>query len=113
MLPNGDMRSPDVSFVSAARLKQSPRTFANLAPDLMVEVKSPTDSLVKTRAKIAAFLEAGTQVGILINPDNQTVEVYRPNGSVERLQAGDRLQVKELLPGWELPIVELWPLEFE
>ncbi len=43
-LPDSNTRSPDVSFVKAERLKKSPRSFADLAPDLMVEVKSPTDS---------------------------------------------------------------------
>ncbi|MEL4898090.1 Uma2 family endonuclease [Crocosphaera sp. Alani8] len=46
-LPDSNTRSPDVSFVKAERLKQSPQSFAELAPDLMVEVKSPTDSLTK------------------------------------------------------------------
>jgi Uma2 family endonuclease len=60
-------RAPDVSFVKAERLRRSPRSFAELAPDLMVEVKSPTDSVAKLRDKIQEFLVLGTQVGILIN----------------------------------------------
>ena len=50
-LPNSDTRAPDVSFVKAERLRRSPRSFAELAPDLMVEVKSPTDSLKGLRTK--------------------------------------------------------------
>lgn len=41
VLPNSDARSPDVSFVLAERLRRSPRSFAELAPDLIVEVKQP------------------------------------------------------------------------
>lgn len=55
VLPNSDTRAPDVSFVQAERLRRSPRSFAELAPDLMVEVKSPTDSLTKLREKIDGF----------------------------------------------------------
>nr|WP_228021685.1 Uma2 family endonuclease [Romeria gracilis] len=69
-LPKGDIRTPDVSFVKAERLRRSPRRFAELAPDLMVEVTSPTDSLKGLRAKINEFLQQGTQVGILFIPSS-------------------------------------------
>lgn len=68
ILPSADLRSPDVSFVLAERLRRSPRSFAELAPDLIVEVKSPSDSRSALRSKIDSFLAAGTQVGILVNP---------------------------------------------
>ena len=76
-LSNSNTRAPDVSFVQANRLRRSPRSFAELAPDLMVEVKSPTDSLTALRSKIDEFLKLGTRVGILINPEKSWVEVRR------------------------------------
>nr|WP_242025748.1 Uma2 family endonuclease [Leptolyngbya sp. FACHB-36] len=74
-LPNANTRAPDVSFVLAERLRRSPRSFAELAPDLMVEVKSPTDSVKALRDKIDEFLRVGTRVGILINPEARWVEI--------------------------------------
>jgi len=74
-LPNADTRAPDVSFVKAERLRRSPRSFAELAPDLIVEVKSPTDSIKGLREKIDEFLNLGTRVGILINPEKRWVEI--------------------------------------
>jgi Uma2 family endonuclease len=112
-LPNADTRAPDVSFVRAERLRRSPRSFAELAPDLMVEVKSPTDSLLKLREKIEAFLEAGTKVGILINPEQRWVEVRRSLQTPITLQDSDVLTVPDLLPGWEVLISELWSPEFD
>ena len=113
ILPNADTRAPDVSFVKAERLRESPRRFAELAPDLMVEVKSPTDSLQTLREKVRSFLALGTQVGIVINPETHMVEVYRPGNEVaEILGDGDFLQVPELLPGWSVAIADLWPLVF-
>ncbi|MEP1056950.1 Uma2 family endonuclease [Phormidium sp. FACHB-592] len=50
-LPNAGTRAPDVSFVQAERLRRSPRNFAELAPDLMVEVKSPTDRQLDETAR--------------------------------------------------------------
>jgi Uma2 family endonuclease len=113
ILPNADTRAPDVSFVKAERLRESPRRFAELAPDLMVEVKSPTDTLEALRQKVQSFLELGTQVGIVVNPETHTVEVYRPGSAdAEVLVDGDRLQIPELLPGWSVAIADLWPLVF-
>ncbi len=108
-----DLRAPDVSFVKAERLKRSPRAFAELVPDLMGEIKSNTDRLEALREKIQSFLEMGTQVGILIDPDRETVTVCRSAGEQVVLSNKDILTIPELLPGWELPVSELWPPEFE
>lgn len=112
-LPNSDLRAPDVSFVLAERLRKSPRSFAELAPDLMVEVKSPNDSLKSLRKKIEDFLAVGTRVGILINPEKHIVEIYRLGQDVIVLGDSDVLTVSDLLPGWEVPIADLWSPEFE
>ncbi|HTL89043.1 MAG TPA: Uma2 family endonuclease [Leptolyngbya sp.] len=112
-LPNSDTRAPDVSFVQAERLRRSPQSFAELAPDLMVEVKSPTDSLKGLRAKIDQFLEQGTRVGILIHPVQKWVEIRRSNTDPIQLQDGDILTIPDLLPGWEVQISELWSPVFE
>ncbi|MBD2169119.1 Uma2 family endonuclease [Calothrix membranacea FACHB-236] len=112
-LPNSDLRAPDASFVLAERLRRSPKTFAQLAPDLIVEVKSPSDNLEDIRAKIQEFLSLGTKVGILLNPDEQIVEVYNVGKEVIILHNGDVLTVPELLPGWEVPVSDLWPVEFD
>ncbi|MEL6382715.1 MAG: Uma2 family endonuclease [Cyanobacteria bacterium J06626_18] len=112
-LPNSDTRAPDVSFVKAERLRRSPRSFAELAPDLMIEVKSPTDSLKKLKDKIREFLNQGTQVGILVHPEQRWVEVYRSGEEPTRLGDDDILTLPDLLPGWQVQISDLWPLVFE
>lgn len=113
VLPNSDTRAPDVSFVLAERLQRSPQGFAELAPDLMVEVKSPSDSLISLRTKIDRFLEQGTQVGILIHPEQHWLEVRRLQQEPITLKDGEVLTLPDLLPGWELPISELWPPIFD
>ncbi|NEP55755.1 MAG: Uma2 family endonuclease [Symploca sp. SIO2G7] len=111
-LPNHDVRAPDVSFVLAERMKISPLSFAELTPDLMVEVKSPTDSLSALRKKIQGFLSQGTKVGILINPQKHRVEIYRPGEEVVVLGDGDVLSIPDLLPGFEVAVSDLWSPEF-
>ncbi|MBD2441682.1 Uma2 family endonuclease [Dolichospermum sp. FACHB-1091] len=113
IMPNTDLRAPNVSFVSAQRLKRTVRDFGNLVPDLVVEIKSKTDRVSKLEDKLKLFLELGAKVGILINPDELTVTVYRPDGKITLLTENDKLTVTELFPGWEIAISELWPPVFE
>jgi len=109
ILPDANLTAPDVSFVRAARLRQSPRYFGELVPDLVVEIKSQSDRIKPLEKKIKNFIELGAQVGILIDPDEETVTVYRQEGEPIVLGNEDILTVAELFPGWELPISELWP----
>ena len=124
-LPNGDLLAPDVSFVSRERLKKSPRSYASVMPELIVEIKSSSDRIREPEEKIAVFLSQGVQVGILINPDTHTVSVYRSSGLSEdtegspaisqktMLHDADTLTISELFPGWEMPIASLWPPVYE
>jgi Uma2 family endonuclease len=112
ILPNSDVRAPDVSFVLAQRLRKSPRGFAELAPDLMFEVKSPSDNIKKLREKIDSFLEQGTRVGILIHPEQRWIEIRRMGQEPITLRDGDVLSVPDLLPGWEVRVDDLWSSEF-
>ena len=113
ILPNSNLTAPDVSFVVAERLKQSKRYFAELVPDLVVEIKSQSDRLKPLRDKIISFIEMGAKVGILIDPDKRTVTIYSPKAEPIVLTDGDTISIPELLPGWEVPLAELWPIDFE
>ena len=108
-----NLRAPDVSFIRADRLKKTKRDFVELVPDLMVEIKSKSDRIKPLEEKIHLFLQLGSVVGILIDPDKLTVTVYRLNQAPVVLQNGDTLILPDLLPGWELAVSELWPPEFE
>jgi Uma2 family endonuclease len=120
-MPNGDLLSPDVSFVSRERLKQAPRSYAAVVPELIVEIKSSTDRIRELEQKMALFIRQGIQVSLLIDPDKRAVRVYRASSlrkdaegeedifPVNILQNGDILTIPDLFPGWELRIEELWP----
>jgi Uma2 family endonuclease len=124
-LPNGDLLSPDVSFVSRTRLKQSPRTFSSVVPELIVEIKSSSDRVRELEEKIAVFLSQGVQVGVLIDPDTHTVSVYRSDRLSKDAESGtsiplktilgddDALTIPELFPGWVIPVTSLWPPVYE
>ena len=109
ILPDSNLTAPDVSFVRAARLRQSPRYFGELVPDLVVEIKSQRDRIKPLVTKILNFINLGAVIGILIDPDEETVTVYRHQGEPTILNNGDILTLPELFPGWELAVSELWP----
>ncbi|MGF1478747.1 MAG: Uma2 family endonuclease [Cyanophyceae cyanobacterium] len=112
ILPNTDLRAPDVSFVRAERLRRTTRSYAELVPDLMVEVQSPSDSTKKLRDKIQEFLSLGAKVGILVDPIAQTIEIYRL-GESKILNNEETLTIPDLLPGFAVAISELWSPVFE
>ena len=82
-------------------------------PDLVVEIKCQSDRIKPLKEKIKKYLELGVQVGILIDPDEEIVVVYRSNGEEIELNNQDKLTIPELFAEWELPIVELWPPVFD
>ena len=112
ILPNGNLLAPDVAFVCAAKLKESPRSYAEVVPDLVVEVKSKSDRLKKLKQKIEQFIELGVGVAILIDPDTHQLQIYRQNANPVELGDNDTLTIPELFPGWEIKVKDLWPVVF-
>lgn len=111
-LSNGDLYAPHIAFYSKEKLKQVPRIYPELSPDLVVEIKSAFDQLNTVQTKISNFLEMGIGSAVLINPDERTVAVFIHEGDkkheVNLLQDGDKLSLPDLLPEWELEVSQLW-----
>lgn len=112
IFPNGDLLAPDVAFVAANRLTESPRAYAEVVPDFIVEIKSATDRIQKLEAKIDLFLSLGVKVAILIDPDEHSVRVFYPSNQTVELRDGDKLTLPNILPGWEVSVSNLWPLNY-
>lgn len=114
--PNGDLLSPDVSFVSRTRLKQVTRSYLSVVPELIIEIKSSHDRIRSLEEKIALFLDQGVHIGILIDPDKKVVSLYRNAEDILQkttLRDDDTLTIPELFPGWEVAITRLWPAVYE
>ncbi len=107
-LPNGAIRSPDLSWIKQERWDTlsaaQKRKFAPICPDFVVELCSPSDRLTDVQTKMAEYLDNGTFLGWLINPETRTVEIYRPNQRVEVKNAPNSLTGKDILPGFELDL---------
>ncbi|NEP76824.1 MAG: hypothetical protein F6K39_00675 [Okeania sp. SIO3B3] len=76
-------------------------------------MKSQSDRLPPLKKKLKKYIELGVQVAILIDPDEETVIIYRPTGEPIELKEDDILSIPELFPGWEISISELWPPVFD
>ena len=82
--------------------------FAPLCPDFVVEVRSPTDRLTDLQEKMHEYMTNGARLGWLIDPLNKRVYIYRPDQSPEILDDPTELKGDPVLPGFVLPVRELW-----
>ena len=95
------VRAPAVAFICNARLLDPPpRGFAEMAPDLAVEVLSPDDRPGEVLAKVADWLTAGCQLVWVVDPVRTTARVYRADGTETLLSPHDSLEGEQLLPGF-------------
>ncbi len=104
------VRAPDVSFVRKERIPVEgiPKGFIPLAPDLAVEVISPSDSYTEVAEKVAQLLEAGTLLVVLIDPRTRTIALHNQNGEISRLAEANTLTLGDVLPGFQCSVGELF-----
>ena len=102
-LPNGAIRSPDVSWVAADRWKSVPfavrSPYPPISPDFVIEVMSPSDSLAEALRKMEEYAECGVPLGWLIDHKRRTVCVYRPGQEPLQLVNPQTLSAAPELPG--------------
>lgn len=108
---------PDVSFISRERLLEKLEQFEaddiiTVAPDLAVEVISSTDRFSKVLKKVAIYLQHGTQVVWVIDPQRRVAHVYAPdNPDGHMLGESESLSAESLFPGWSMAIRDLLDME--
>jgi len=100
------VRVSDAAFVRADRIPPAPdnQGFFRLAPDLVVEVVSPSDRASDVYAKMMMWLEAGVQLVWVADPATRTIAVYRPDRSSQMLRETDELTGGDVLPQFRLKV---------
>jgi Uma2 family endonuclease len=100
-LPNGAIRSPDVTWIEKSKLEgiSADIAFPAVVPDFVIELRSKTDSLKTLREKMEEYRSNGVRLGWLINPQQQQVEIYRIGKEVELRQFPTMLSGEDVLPG--------------
>ena len=102
------LRGPDLSFLRADRAgRVDPKQDIDGAPDLVIEVVSPTDSAQDLNRKVHQYLHSGAQEVWVAYPDTQEVYVHDANG-VRKLGADQMLGSPALLPGFSVPVKALF-----
>ena len=98
------VRAPDVAFVARERIPTERAGFAELAPDLAVEVLSPGDRAGEVLAKVADWLNAGTLLVWVIDPARRVARVYRADGTEAIVHDDSALEGEAVLPGFTMPL---------
>jgi Uma2 family endonuclease len=106
------VRAPDVAFVRRERaLAVGDREgYWPGAPDLAVEVVSPHDRYTEVDDKVAEWLAHGALMVLVVNPRRHTVAVHRPGQAVRVLTESDVLDGEDVVPGWTLPVRDVFAL---
>jgi Uma2 family endonuclease len=109
-LPNGAVRSPDVSWIEKSKLEgiSSDIAFPEVVPDFVIELRSKTDSLKTLREKMEEYRSNGVRLGLLVNPQNQQVEIYRPGQEPEIYESPTSIDCGEVMPGFVLDMNKIW-----
>jgi Uma2 family endonuclease len=115
-----EVRQPDVSFIARERVeahnaehgaKEGPWW---LAPDLAIEIVSPTDRYIDVRQKVADYLHYGVRLIWVVEPAAQVVRVFSPQDNEGHTLAENTvLSGDPVLPGWSMPLAELFDTEDE
>jgi Uma2 family endonuclease len=104
------VRAPDAAFIAKARIPETgiPKTYWPFAPDLAVEVTSPSDRFSAVQTKIAEYFSAGTRLVWVIEPATRTVYAYRSAHDVQALGEDDELSGADVLPGFRYAVGRLF-----
>ena len=106
------VREPDVYFVSAGRLPLDDDSdgYLEVMPELVVEIVSPNDREADVREKISMWLEHGVSMAMEVRPATRAIVVHCPGVPAETLDGDDTLDGGDVLPGFSLPLSEIFDL---
>jgi Uma2 family endonuclease len=104
------VRAADVAFISNERYQQvqSP-SYLDVAPELVVEIMSPSDSWSDVHEKLADYFVAGVTTIWVVDPQLEQIHIYRALDEVTLLTKADELTGGEILPGFQVPLTDVFP----
>lgn len=105
----GGKPAPNVSWIEKSRLEGVKIVgFIPIVPDFVIELRSPTDNLKTLQKKMQEYRQLGVRLGLLINPKNKQVEIYRPGQDIEVLKSPTEIDCGEVMPGFVLSMSRIW-----
>jgi Uma2 family endonuclease len=104
----GGKMSPDVSWIEKSRLEGvSLKQFIPVVPDFLIELRSTIDRLSDLQAKMLEYQRLGVKLGLLINPQDRQVEIYRLGSEVEVIQEPDSIDCSDIMSGFTLDLTKI------
>lgn len=111
-LPDGSTLSPDGGWVESGRLaaltKHARERFLPFAPDFLIEILSPSDSLVELDAKMELWIANGVRMAWRIDPFGGTVAIYSESAAPVVLNRPDTIEGTDPVAGFRLAMARLW-----
>lgn len=111
-LPNGAIRSPDAAWIKTDRWntisQEEQASFAPIVPDFVIELRCASDSLSNLKTKMQEYIDNGVLLGWLIDRQNRTVYIYRPNQDVQIRENPEEVSGDPELPGFSLVMTKIW-----
>jgi Uma2 family endonuclease len=103
-------RGADVCYISYTKLPPgtSPDGVLQVPPDLVVEVRSPSDLWTDTLAKMLDYLRAGVPAVVILDPKTESASVYRPGTRQQIFEKDQALTLPDVLPGFEVPVARFF-----
>ncbi len=101
---------PDVGFICNVErpIRYTAEGYIESIPDLVVEIRSKNDTLAYIERKIADYLKAGVRLAIVVDPETKTAALHRADQQVLVLAATDELTCEDIIPGFRLPLANLF-----
>ncbi len=106
-LSDGSIKSPDCAWISQISSEANENEFLQIIPDLIVEIKSSSDSIIRLQDKMQnVWMANGTKLGWLIDPYGQKAWIYRNDGTSEMITDFEHtfLEGEQILPGLSIPL---------
>ncbi|WP_310481067.1 Uma2 family endonuclease [Chamaesiphon sp. VAR_48_metabat_403] len=105
----GGQLSPDVSWIEKSRLEGvNIVRFIPVVPDFVIELRSATDNLKPLQQKMIEYQRLGVRLGLLVNPKNKQVEIYRPEQEPVIVENPISIDCNEVMPGFSLSMSRMW-----
>ena len=102
------VQAPDVAFIRDDRRTKVTERIGDFAPDLAVEILSPSDNAGRLQRKIGHYFAAGTSAVWVLDPESKTVSVYERSGAFRALNADDLIDAPDLLPDFSAAVRTLF-----
>lgn len=102
--------APDVAFVKQSRYLeyQNEIGYLPLAPDLVVEVLSPSDRFSRVEAKTLAWLDAGCKLVLIVDPESETIQAYRSRQHIQIFETNETVDCGDAVAGWTFAVADIF-----